>query len=184
MISTKPYVSVIDKIIYNHIVVNFPTVCIVGLHIYSCFVCAGVNRANGLFYIWFWIRNYIACPDIKVHGANMGPTWSLSAQDGPHVGPMNLVIGIALCGMHLPRYTLVHVLIMEPRGFIYMELFINAVIFMLILFVSLCNRGPGENENHTNRTKQAFAHFLSVAISPGADITIFIVNTLRQIYFH
>ena len=31
-------------------------------------------------------------PDIKVHGANIGPTWDLSAPDGPHVGPMNLVI--------------------------------------------------------------------------------------------
>ena len=28
-------------------------------------------------------------PDNKVHGANMGPTWVLSAPDGPHVGPMN-----------------------------------------------------------------------------------------------
>ena len=31
-------------------------------------------------------------PDSKVHGANMGPTWVLSAQDGPYVGPMNLAI--------------------------------------------------------------------------------------------
>ena len=31
-------------------------------------------------------------PDNKVPGANMGPTWVLSAPDGPHVGPMNLVI--------------------------------------------------------------------------------------------
>ena len=31
-------------------------------------------------------------PDNKVHGANMGPTWLLSAPDGPHVGPMNLAI--------------------------------------------------------------------------------------------
>ena len=31
-------------------------------------------------------------PDSKAHGANMGPTWFLSAPDGPHVGPMNLVI--------------------------------------------------------------------------------------------
>ena len=29
-------------------------------------------------------------PDNKVHGANMGPTWVLSAPDGPHVGPMNV----------------------------------------------------------------------------------------------
>ena len=28
-------------------------------------------------------------PDSKVHGANMGPTWVLSAPDGLHVGPMN-----------------------------------------------------------------------------------------------
>ena len=31
-------------------------------------------------------------PDSKVHGANMGPTWVLSAPDGPHVGPMNIAI--------------------------------------------------------------------------------------------
>ena len=31
-------------------------------------------------------------PDSKVHGANMGPTWVLSALYGPHVGPMNLAI--------------------------------------------------------------------------------------------
>ena len=33
-----------------------------------------------------------ATPDSKVHGANMGPTWVLSAPDGPHAGPMNLAI--------------------------------------------------------------------------------------------
>ena len=33
-------------------------------------------------------------PDNKVHGANMGPTWVLSAPDGPHVGPMNLAIRV------------------------------------------------------------------------------------------
>ena len=31
-------------------------------------------------------------PDSKVHGANMGPTWVLSAPDGSHVGPMNLAV--------------------------------------------------------------------------------------------
>ena len=35
-------------------------------------------------------------PDSKVHGANMGPTWVLSAPDGPHVGRMNLAIREAL----------------------------------------------------------------------------------------
>ena len=32
--------------------------------------------------------------DSKVHGTNMGPTWVLSAPDGPHVGPMNLAIRV------------------------------------------------------------------------------------------
>ena len=31
-------------------------------------------------------------PDSKVHGANMGPIWVLSAPGGPHVGLMNLAI--------------------------------------------------------------------------------------------
>ena len=36
-------------------------------------------------------------PDSKVHGANMGPTWVLSAPDGPHVGPMNHAIREGTC---------------------------------------------------------------------------------------
>ena len=62
-----------------------------------------------------WISNYIHCfmwdvstharpnfdrdwnyPDSKVHGANMGPIWVLSAPDGPHIGPMNLAIRVGL----------------------------------------------------------------------------------------
>ena len=35
-------------------------------------------------------------PDSKVHGANMGATWVLSALDGPHVGPMNLAFRVML----------------------------------------------------------------------------------------
>ena len=43
----------------------------------------------------------ITYPDSKVHGANMGPTWVLSAPDGPHVGPMNLVIRVPILGLKL-----------------------------------------------------------------------------------
>ena len=40
-------------------------------------------------------------PDSKVHGANMGPTWVLSAPNGPHVGPTSLAIrGSTLCTHH------------------------------------------------------------------------------------
>ena len=34
-------------------------------------------------------------PDSKVHGANMGPIWALSAPDGPHVGLMKLAIRVS-----------------------------------------------------------------------------------------
>ena len=44
----------------------------------------------------------IHCPDSKVHGSNMGPTWVLSAPDGPHVGPMNLDIRLPMCGWSDP----------------------------------------------------------------------------------
>ena len=33
-------------------------------------------------------------PDSKLHGANMGSTWVLSAPGRPHVGPMNLAIRV------------------------------------------------------------------------------------------
>ena len=31
-------------------------------------------------------------PDSKVHGANMGSTWVLSAPSGPNVGPINFAV--------------------------------------------------------------------------------------------
>ena len=36
-------------------------------------------------------------PARKVHWANRGSTWVLSAKDGPHVGPMNLAIRVCYC---------------------------------------------------------------------------------------
>ena len=35
-------------------------------------------------------------PDSKVHGANMGPIWGRQDPGGPHVGPLNLAIWVAL----------------------------------------------------------------------------------------
>ena len=54
-------------------------------------------------------------PDSKVHGANMGPTWDLSAPDGPHVGPMNLAIRDELRSL-FPAPTLVHVCYILYQG--------------------------------------------------------------------
>ena len=43
--------------------------------------------------------------DSKVHGANMRPTWVLSAPDGPHVGPMNLAIRVFMTHLKVtPHY--------------------------------------------------------------------------------
>ena len=39
-----------------------------------------------------WVVIININPYSKVHGANMEPTWVLSAPDGPHVSPMNLVV--------------------------------------------------------------------------------------------
>ena len=39
-----------------------------------------------------FLYNMVDTPDSKVHGANMDPTWVLSAPGGPHVGPMKLAI--------------------------------------------------------------------------------------------
>ena len=43
-----------------------------------------------------WNKHWKAFPDTKIHGNNMGPTWALSAPDGPYVGPMNLAIRVTL----------------------------------------------------------------------------------------
>ena len=36
------------------------------------------------------MAGHLKVPDSKVQVAHMGPTWVLSAPDGPHVGHMNL----------------------------------------------------------------------------------------------
>ena len=35
-------------------------------------------------------------PDNKVHGDNMGPIWGRQDPGGPHVGPMNFAIWVAM----------------------------------------------------------------------------------------
>ena len=52
------------------------------------YLCGKVQKYTKAYY------TYIdSITDSKVHEANMGPTWVLSAPDEPHVGPMNLAIG-------------------------------------------------------------------------------------------
>ena len=49
-------------------------------------------------------------PGSKVYGANMGPTWVLSAPDGPHVGPTNLAFRVAMW-KHNPLSWFIHIAI-------------------------------------------------------------------------
>ena len=47
-------------------------------------------------YLCWNILSYVdTYPHSKVHGANMGPTWVLSAPYGPHVGPVKLTIRVS-----------------------------------------------------------------------------------------
>ena len=55
----------------------------------------GISTSN--FCLLFPRHGY---PDSKVHGANMGPTWVLSAPDGPHIGPTNLAIRVITPSTH------------------------------------------------------------------------------------
>ena len=53
-----------------------------------------IPQTNAIM-LWEGLPHY--CPDSKVHEANMGPTWDRQDPGGPHVGPMNLAIWVALC---------------------------------------------------------------------------------------
>ena len=50
------------------------------------------NNSCFALFVYNWVLNNTQIA--KFMGANMGPTWVLSATDGPHVGPMNLAITI------------------------------------------------------------------------------------------
>ena len=59
-------------------------------------------KENKTMYVYIYINSTLSWisawdiidgnPNSKVHVANIGPTWVLSAPDGPQVGPMNLTI--------------------------------------------------------------------------------------------
>ena len=54
-------------------------------------------------------------PDSKIDGANMGPTWVLSAPGGPHVGPTSLAIRDSMIThMVQMQHIVVNTRIMQP----------------------------------------------------------------------
>ena len=60
----------------------------------SCFLWMCSYITSG--FCWYlWVKGSTLSgriPDSKVYGANMGPTWVLSAPGGPHVGHMDVAI--------------------------------------------------------------------------------------------
>ena len=68
---------------------------------------------------------FVIYPDGKVHGANMGHTWVLSAPDGPHFGPMNLTTGV-----YMTTKTLIQLFV--ASFWIYAKICIKEVLFLLL----------------------------------------------------
>ena len=54
----------------------------------------GLDYMASILQMLFPQSNVVVFPDNKIHGANKGPIWVLSAPDGPHVGPMNHAIRV------------------------------------------------------------------------------------------
>ena len=95
-------------LIYENIVCDMTTILFRGdewTESISHELCAdfalGCNWAQIDLPIAFRVATQAQSPDSKVHGANMGPTWVLSAPGGPHVGPINLVIRVYLFDLWL-----------------------------------------------------------------------------------
>ena len=85
-----------------------------------------------LWVIIFWrILQRRCTPDSKVHGANMGTTWVLSAPVGPHVGPMNLAIWD-----HLPRQVISQrvVCVFYPRKVGSQLILLSCIVTMMCAF--------------------------------------------------
>ena len=64
----------------------------------SCSISRGlcaINRHRMMTPRQSWRRFPQYCPDNKVYGSNMGPTWGRQDPGGPHVGPMNFAIWMA-----------------------------------------------------------------------------------------
>ena len=69
--------------------VNYSYICYISQTHHKILYASVINNQGCVFY-----ADHLKCPDNKVYGTNMGPTWVLLAPDGPHVGPMRLAIRV------------------------------------------------------------------------------------------
>ena len=127
------------------------------------------NLADGLFLLCpghNWLDVLMASldimqhiPDSKVHTANMGPTWVLSAPGGPHVGLMNLALWwnkplCILClsipdshyvrKLHRPYFTSLSKFgTAGPIIYAYIYIYIhNIYIYTYFVTISTCQENP------------------------------------------
>ena len=89
--------------------------------------------------------------DGKVHGANIGPTWVLSAPDGPHVGPMNLAIREVYWNIYTSPgfFVITHRSLKKMADILYdvYKSFGKGYIFIFIqISLLLCFQGPIGNK--------------------------------------
>ena len=69
------------------------------------------NESTWVFWQSLIVPVIYQSPDSNVHGAKMGPTWVLSAPDGPMLVPWTLLSG---SGLHLLWYWHAYVVIFQP----------------------------------------------------------------------
>ena len=69
----------------------------------------------------------------------MGPTWVLSAPDGPHVGPMNLAIREfnCTCVSKRARGLIYDLFYTELRFIIYLRFFLSGMVFPAVCLVAV-----------------------------------------------
>ena len=80
--------------------------------------------------------SFASYPDSKVHGAIMGPTWVLSAPDGPHDGPMNIAIWV------VQKYGLCSILVI-------------ALLYTISCYIEMCCKGTDLKRLSLRGTRQS-----------------------------
>ena len=92
MLSDHKSIANEDGLAWQFIMTGFIRVNCYEFEVGSCSTVTRLTHVTGCI-----ITNHCSHnPDSKVHGAIMGPIWGrqvMSAPDGPHFGPMNIVIG-------------------------------------------------------------------------------------------
>ena len=67
-----------------------------------------ISSANTIDKKRWWNRNMLdKRPDIKLHGANIGPIWDRQDPGGSHVGPMNFAVWVTLNYSYIGHYKIV-----------------------------------------------------------------------------